>query len=139
MIRNQFRVVLVAATGCTMRIQTQFLKFHDTIKLGQGYMNEETGKANDWDSLGRLRLSSVGWAKTPSAVPISDDNKGSFFVGWASLRVPISGLQTGSQTGSEMGTAQSAFAHPTVTEARVTGRVPVAPYCGRADYLPRSL
>nr|VFK73299.1 MAG: hypothetical protein BECKTUN1418E_GA0071001_16521 [Candidatus Kentron sp. TUN] len=66
---------------------------------------------------------------------MSDDNKGSFFVGWASLRVPISGLQTG----SEMGTAQSAFAHPTVTEARVTGRVPVAPYCGRADYLPRSL
>ena len=70
--------------------------------------------------------SSVGWAKSPSDVPIIGSQTGSqSSVGWASLRVPIIDSQTGSRTGpqtgpqvgsqttSEMGTAQGAFAHPT--------------------------
>nr|VFK54718.1 MAG: Caspase domain-containing protein [Candidatus Kentron sp. TUN]VFK58946.1 MAG: Caspase domain-containing protein [Candidatus Kentron sp. TUN] len=53
--------------------------------------------------------SSVGWAKAPSAVPISDGRPQT-----GPRTGPQTGPRTGLQTGSEMGTAQGAFAHPTV-------------------------
>ena len=57
-----------------------------------------------------MPVTTVGWAKAPSAVPINQSKTGSQAGSRTGSRT---GARTGSQTASVVGSAQGAFAHPT--------------------------
>ena len=99
----------------TIRVEKQgFEPFETKITLTAG--TKKTIRAR------LMPVTTVGWAKAPSAVPINQSKTGSQAGARTGSRTGArtgsrtgarTGARTGSQTASVMGTAQGAFAHPT--------------------------